>query len=471
MQAVSFYLDACTSLSPNVAMPRHLLIVTESFPPFNAIASRRVASFAEHLGRFGWQPWVLTTQGDGPLPTSLPESRIERISVHPWIRRGIVGPPATDSVAEPAGLRKWTRRLKAGARSVAKTVIRGSGFRLNTYYPANRHWEREVRAQTPAILERLPRMNAVLGTYSPTAALRLAAHFAKAWDVPWLADFRDLAAHRPDRPNAISRYCDLRHERKLLRTATGIVTVGETLAEILRESHALPTWVVYNGWEDSDRSVLPTETNQASADDFPTAALQAGYLHYAGVLYPHRVEGFRRVFAAVANSGLHVVLRSLGPPELDRKLQQLAAQEQVGDRVHLLQACSPQQVQQEAALATGNLVIEDLHQGERAGKGTLTGKFLKLIALRRPVLAVAREDAELGTILNNTGCGRLCTSIDQIDDMLREIAQNARAFAGEEQAVREFSMVEQTRHLSHALDACCAVAALNTLPIPYRKAS
>lgn len=407
-------------------MNRRVLIVTESCPPFNDIAAQRFGTLAPKMAAHGWEPWILTTEGDGPLPLSIPASQVVRISPHP--RQGQFGLPATSS---------WWR---ATAKSVLRTVLRGTGFRLNTFYPANGRWTREV-FQSEASSIPIPRCDAVIGSFSPTAALVIAKRFAERWNVPWIADFRDLAAMKPDRANAVSRWADGWHERRLVQSASRLTSVSPTLKNLLESSHGLPTDVIYNGWVTRGRT-------RSQCED---GSLPPHYLHYAGVLIAHRLPSFRLIFEAMKrHAGLHFVLRSLGPPALERRLRSFAESTAVVDRIRLLPPCDPDRLAVEAANAVANVVTEDLDRSHIAGRGTLTGKLLKLIAGGPPVLAVARADSDIGPILVETQKGRLCHTVREIDEFL---SAAPAAYPGCEPAIERYSMATQAASLCGALDA------------------
>lgn len=409
-------------------MPGRVLIVSESFPPFNEIASKRFGTLAPHFEANGWEPWVLTTRGDGPLPSVLPNHRVHRVSDHP--REGQFG--------QLRQTRGWRRVVKSSLR----TVVRGTGFRFNTYYPSGMRWARAVAASRKEICERIPKCDLVVGTYSPYAALVVASRMAKIWDVPWIADFRDLAARRPDDANALSRWADSRRERRAVRTASALLTVSQTLREIAEEDHGLRAHVIYNGW--TYRQRIRTETSSSDAGIVNDA------IYYAGLVYKHQLPSFHLVMQSLATRpDIRLVIRSLGPETLERQLLLSAEQLGVQRQVQLLPPCDPAKVERETANSLANLVVENLDRTQLASRGTLTGKLLKLVAVPPPVLAVARSDSDIGPVLGETRKGRLCSSVSEIDEFLRA---DVNAFPGNETAIQRYSMASQARMLCRIFD-------------------
>ena len=147
-----------------------------------------------------------------------------------------------------------------------------------------------------------------------------------------------------------------------------------------------------------------------------------------------------------------LVLRSLGPKEIEEKIVEMAIRYNVEDRIVILQPCPPNIVEQEQNNAIINLVIEDLDTSETWSRGTLTGKFLELIIRKPPVLAIARYDSEIGEILKNTSKGKLCSNVEEINCFLREIIFKKGKYTGNESEINKYSKKNQARELSGFLD-------------------
>ena len=445
-------------------MPRNVLIVTESFPPNGDIAARRYAGLAPHLESFGWRPWILTTHGRGSLPARIPDAQILRVGEYPHPL-----PPAASGTATAAPART-ANTLKRFAKAVLKTAIDSTGSRLTVLIPGNHAWYRESKRRQDELLDRLPEMDAVVGCFRPAAGPMIAARFADAFGCPWIAELRDLGALLPGRRNPLAEYVNRAIERRMYRTASGFVTVSPTLARILQREYGRPSAVVYNGWDaelDSPGAIANSVTPFAGVDRAPAPG---SYFYYAGLFYPHRMSSVLAVLDAMTSlPDLHFAVRSLGPESLEEQLRAETQQRGLTQRVHILPPCPPAQVNAEAASAFANLVLEELEVGDESGRGTLTGKFLKLLPLRPAVLAVARPDSDIGPILDRSGKGRLCSSAGDI----RSFAIAVRAGsvgAGDPAAIEEFSMPTQAGVLAGILDATIAQSAARTVSVGTRAA-
>jgi hypothetical protein len=422
---------------------RHVLIVTQNFPPTNEIAARRFGFLVPHLEGHGWTPWVLTTPGSGPLPVRIPEERVFRIG------RNSNRLPAT--LTDAAGRsRRSVLGIRSGVKALARWAVDRTGSRVYSLYPANFDWYHQaVRARDP-IQHWLPPIDIVVGSFQPSGALLIAAHFARLLGVPWLADVRDVASLIPGRRNPLARRADRWIERRLFRSAAGFLTVSPTLAQTLEATHRRPAAVIYNGWD------LDSEVTADSPGPFADHQMHApapSYLHYAGLLYAHRMPAAQAVLEALrARPGVSWKVRSLGPAVLEKALVNQAQRLGVADRLEILAPADPAVIRRESEGALANIVLEDLDCRDPSGRGTLTGKFLKLLPAPAAVLAVARQDSDIGPILVRTAKGRLCSSADTVAAFLEDVERRSGGFLGNADAVAEYSMPAQAAALARLLD-------------------
>ncbi|NLE36682.1 MAG: glycosyltransferase family 4 protein, partial [Pirellulaceae bacterium] len=444
-------------------MAHNVLIIAQSFPPLNNIAARRFGFLTPYMEAHGWRPWVLTTEADGTLPLCLSDTQITRLGRHPQASSSNDRKRREDS----ARISDAARRGLAPPIDWFRRAVAVLGIRLRAVDYTCLTWSRVVRRQLAELERRLPSIDLVMGTFGPAASLWLARRLASRWGVPWVADFRDLAALRPDDRHGFSRWLDGRIESHLLRTASGITSVSPTWARILEETYRLPTKVIYNGWDRvlatpdvaqppsavrnlevaQPPSAVREQPKQPSAtvniksgqpraailqNDFaarpdacldetvsPANATTPPYLYYAGRWYPERVRAASVVLAAMAGRPeLHWLIRSLGPTSAEIGITAEAKALGVADRVHFRSPCDAGRVASEAHQALANLVLDDPDCRDRWSRGTLTGKFLELVAAKRPVLAVTRPDSDMAPILQSTRKGEVCSDAAAIGRFL-----------------------------------------------------
>ncbi|MBN2291661.1 MAG: hypothetical protein JXM70_04505, partial [Pirellulales bacterium] len=315
-------------------MSKHVLVVSHSFPPLNNIAARRFGFLVPHLAQHGWTPWVLTTESSGPLPVGIPQRQVIRIGRHPQ---------STARIDDRAVAR---RKHMPRPLLVLRSLLARSRMQFRAVDHTCWNWRREVIARSDEVCDRLPKINAVLGTFGPAAALWIARYFARRLDVPWVADYRDLAALRHDGRAWAARYLDRLIEGSLLGDASAITTVGHTLADIINHAYGIPVEVIFNGWD-------PKVFSAGQIDGYPETDLPGQYLYYAGRFCREQMQAASLILRAlVTEPDMQLRVRSLGPPELEDAFSSEARRLGVADRVHVLPPCSPSKVAAEADRAT-----------------------------------------------------------------------------------------------------------------------
>ena len=414
-------------------MSKNVLIVSHSFPPLNNIAARRFGFLSPHLSRHGWTPWVITTESEGPLPVGIPERQIIRVGRHPQSTARIESPSVGHG-----------RRLSPPIR-LARKMLASAKLQLRAVDYTCLGWRREVVEKTDGIARRLPAIDAVLGTFGPAASIWIARHFSKKLAAPWVADYRDLAALRHDGRPLAARHVDRLIERRILNGAAAVTSTGRTWADILNKAYRIPAEVIYNGW---DPEVF------TSGEETDCVSPRGRYLHYAGRFYPERMQAASVVLETVAlEADLKLLVRSLGPPDLEKAFLDEARRLGVMNRIHVLQPCSPALVAAEADRAVANLVLDDVADTYESSRGVLTGKFLELVARKRPVLAVTQPDSEMGPILSATKKGRVCTTVADVRGFLRDIDAGLQPAEGDAAQIDRYSKASQAAVLANLLDS------------------
>jgi len=148
---------------------------------------------------------------------------------------------------------------------------------------------------------------------------------------------------------------------------------------------------------------------------------------------------------------LHWLIRSLGPTSAEIGITAEAKALGVADRVHFRSPCDAGRVASEAHQALANLVLDDPDCRDRWSRGTLTGKFLELVAAKRPVLAVTRPDSDMAPILQSTRKGEVCSDAAAIGRFLDRIARDPAGFRGDSRVIQSFSKSTQAALLCRFL--------------------
>lgn len=401
---------------------KKVLIITYSFPPLNNIAARRFGELAPYMRSLGWEPIILTTSSKGSLPIRISEKFIYRYGKHPQLT---------------------TKLNNEDKKSLIRSLLnlkRVLGFNLRTIDRTYKNWYRYIKKNDKELLKN--KFDVILATFGPGASLFLGRYYSKKLSIPWIADFRDLGALYQDKyykQNLLARKLDLIVEKRVLSSASAITTIGNTFVNVLKKNYNKPTYMIYNGWD--------IEQNYGRKLD------RKKYLYYAGRFYPHQMKSvYMLINTLKKHKNINLVIRSLGPEPLNKKIEEFTKSVGIIDQVRILEPLEPKDVLLESQRALVNIVFEDLDKTIAWKKGVITGKLLGLLPLNPPVLAIARKDSEIGEILRDTNKGKLCSSINEIDNFLTSVEQNIDKFIGNKNIIL-YSKQYQAKKICNVLDS------------------
>lgn len=407
---------------------KNVLIISYSFPPLNNIAARRFGEMVNYMEQFEWRPYIITTHSQGVLLIDINEEQCFRIGIHPQINNRI------DNM--DTALNKLP-----GILEIMRNAFGKINFRFRAIDRTVLGWANLVKKETDSIMAKFPGIDLVIASYGPAASLWLGKWFADQYDVPWVADYRDLAALRRDDRPWLAYSIDRFVERSIVRTCSGTTTVSKHLANLLLEIYGKPSEVIYNGW------------NKEPFDVINNTQETKNYVYYAGQFYNHQMEAVYYLLEALTLiDSVYFKVRSLGPLEMEQRIIAYASKLGIEHRVELLPPASPSIIEKEVQQAIANVVVEDMDKMNQWAAGTLTGKFLQLLPGTVPILSIARPDNEMGEILERSKRGHLCSSIDQIKAFLVEAINTPKKFAGDIGVVSEFSKKRQTEKLCNFFD-------------------
>lgn len=372
---------------------KNVLIISYFFPPINKIAARRYGQMVDFMEENGWKPWVLTKDFEGDLAVPLTDEQVIRISSG----SGVPGKGA----------------VKSNKMSFMKKSLRTLGFKPLTI-DSTLKWSSAVKQQFPEIKGRLPEIDMVLSTFGPACAFELGIFFKNHYSCPAVLDFRDMAAFNEENKNVISIMLDRFIEKKYVKEYDWLVTVSPTLKSILNENYSCKkTDVIFNGWFESRKIESSSEINEK-------------YIYYAGRIYPHRVKGLEFLLKSmkVSQEDIKLKIRSVSVKWVEDEFLKIVDEMGMKDRVEFLEECDSRTAEIESENAYINLIVEDLDTTSYWTKGNMTGKFMQLMPLEPPLLSIARADNDMGPILDETGRGKLCSTVDDIKGYLNDLEEN-----------------------------------------------
>ncbi|MBV9816446.1 MAG: glycosyltransferase [Alphaproteobacteria bacterium] len=394
-----------------------VLIVSFAFPPSNVIGAVRVGKLARYLDRRGHDIRVLTTDivEDRSLPLEIPREQVVytdyREQCHGldrmarWLRgrrAAPTGAPTEQSSPRPLDSSLWERLRRHYLALIHVPDPRADWLR--TAIPAGRQLIEEAKPEI------------VFASAPPNTGLIVASRLARAYNLPWVADFRDLWVDNPyyDEPSW-RKPVDAILERRVLKHAAGLVTVSPISADQLRRRHGKTATVVYNGYAEEDfPSHWPTEEAGET--------LTIGYL---GSIY----GGFRdpsALFAAIAL--LPDRLRARMNVEFFSDAEDAVLAAAAAHRMESIVVVKPRIPYREALERQMEAdVLLLLQSSDDRDEGNLPAKLFEYLYARRPILFIGYKDGIGARLVIERGAGLVSSSPAEIRDQLERWLDDKRA--------------------------------------------
>ena len=253
-------------------------------------------------------------------------------------------------------------------------------------------------------LARNGRFDAIWVTSPFIMVLKIAGVIAREFEIPWVADLRDLMNEIVLRPGALARW-RIRLETNICRSADALITVTQPLADTLASRHTAPVYVVPNGFDPDD--FPPPEESRSEYFD----------VVYAGSVYGKRdptplfdaldrirrdgdeLDRLRVRFYGVEETQLAPYLRGRPCADAVRAMGRVPFREMT-------------RIQQRASL-----LLFLTHADVR---GIMTAKMFDYLAARRTILSVSGDNDVTDAFLRDTRAGVVGRTPEEIAKLIRE---------------------------------------------------
>ncbi|MGD9614587.1 MAG: glycosyltransferase [Alphaproteobacteria bacterium] len=426
-----------------------VLLVSYWFPPANAIGAIRVGHFARSLYEAGHDIRVLTAQGweDQSLPLALPADRVTYVRAPP-------GGALLDPLVRP--FLKLARRFGAAARprvpdrdvsalrprasdqtvpavpplsGSVGMVLRNHYYCLVQFPDAYASWTRPATAAAHRLVKHW-RPDIILASAPPNSVLIAARRIARMCGAPWIADLRDLWSDNSYYGYPLWRlWLDRLHERFVLRSAAGLVTVSPIWADILRGKYRQPVACVLNGFVSEDFPAAPTAPGPGDV----VSICHTGTI-YAGYRDPTPL--FRAIALLSVTERRHVAVHFFGLSERDTPVVRTAAAAAgVSDRI-FLHARVP--YRESLSLQQSADILLLLHWNNIRDAGMIPAKFFEYLRAGRPILFIGYEHGDVAQIIRERDVGVIANDPPVIAEQLRRwIEQRPAGIPAVRPAARE----------------------------------
>jgi hypothetical protein len=379
---------------------KKVLIISYAFLEQEAIGSIRVRGLAKFLPEFGWDPVILTVRFPGKFE---PEFKVVETDYQDKQKKlkDRLGFKTNETVKEQLGLSE-SKNKKLLIDYII--YIWGEIF----YYPdIEKSWYNYAIDKANSLFEN-DSFDAIISSSPPVTSHLIAKNLKNKYEIPWIADLRDLwTQNHYYYHTTIRRLIERKLEIATLAIADALVATTPYSAEKLKIIHKKRTYSITNGF-----SFKETEGIEVNLTDKFT-------ITHTGILYQGKrdpVKLFQAVKELISNKIVNssdIEIRFYGPKEswLEEAIKSFNL-EKIAKWYGYVDRMTALEKQRESQLLL--LLLWD-HPDE---ENICPGKIFDYFSSKRPILAIGGSNGFVKEILDETNAGIFTKSKDEIKDFL-----------------------------------------------------
>lgn len=411
-----------------------ILIISFYFPPYNTIGAVRIGKLAEYWLEQGHDVKVITAL-DQPLLESLPSKfPKEHVFYTDWLNINRL--PEMVLGKRKVVTQGYTSKnsLLGKFGKLYKSFLNFPDGQIGWFFPAlgagknliKRDWQPDL----------------IYASAKPFTSLLIAKMLASRYQIPWVAELRDLwtANHYYEYSRA-RRLLESRLEEWVLSGAEMLVTVSEPLANKLRVQHKQTVITVPNGFD-------PDDYQETIAGILPEDKLN---LVYTGMAY-EVMQDPSPLFRALADFSERNKVRVHFYGRYLSWVQELVKSYGLEDIVSISEAVP---FSMSVALQMQSDILLLLLWNDPAETGVYTGKIFEYFGARHPILAIGKNADVAGCLIEERGAGVVTNDSKVIAASLSKWLEQKfelhEPFVLDEDVSKGLTRQDQFRILDHGL--------------------
>ena len=372
-----------------------VLIITYYWPPSGGAGVQRWLRFSKYLPQFGWEPVILTINPAyatyPALDSSLQREVSDSIEVHmtkaiDWFR--FYNRKKSD--IPTAGFAKTNDNT---IKEKLSRFIRGNFFIPDP----RRGWNKFAFKKACELIESSG-IKYIISTSPPHSTQLIGLKLKKKYpEIKWIADLRDpwtdIYYYKQFYPTPIARKIDAALEKKVLKTADRIISVGKSLKSHFTEK--IPgienkIEVITNGFDENDFAGL---------SDTVTGIFTISYIGTLSDSYP--ISGFLDALLEFDQKGNNFNLKFIGTVSSTQK--DLILSKIPKSLIEIIPYSDHKKAIKYMSDSDLLLLIIPDHQ---SNKSIITGKLFEYIASKKAVICLGPEGGDAGDILTSCNAGK-----------------------------------------------------------------
>ncbi len=430
---------------------KKVLIITNLFH-----SSPRIIGLAKFLPEFGFEITILTMPADNVFVNTLGElpEFFKKVEIIEAPYRGDIFWPWR-KIFKLLGF-NTKRSLLDQVKKQAGVVSKKSfiDYIFNLYRDIFGYPDDEKYWKTPAIkvasnLLKKEKFDAIISSSSPVTAHIIANVLKRKFNIPWIADLRDLWTQNHNYPfSGRRKKIEEKLEVKTFQIADFLVTVSPVWAEKMGHLHnSKKIYTITNGF-------LPEELN------FPPLPLAKKFsIIYAGTLYAEKQDPRDFLIAlkelisegVINKDDIEIKFYSGGSFWLEKEIEEYGLR----GLVNVFEKIPKQKIIEEQKKSQILLLFD---WGDREEKGCYPLKSFGYLAIQRPILCFGAYGATVvEDLIKETKGGVYCKDILEIKNFLKNSyleykTKGAVSYGGDLTKINKYSYREMARKFADILN-------------------
>lgn len=284
---------------------------------------------------------------------------------------------------------------------------------------------------------------AIIASSPPLMTLNIANALHKVYNIPWIADFRDLFDEFKDVKKSQIARLQLIQEKGVCKTAEALSTVSAPLAEKLSSRYSSPCHIIFNGFDPDDFTVpLCSDSNYFS-------------IVYCGSIFGDRDPSL--LFDAidlllnknkVSLSKLRIFFYGVNSDKIDFHIKNRVCYSIVRamDRVPFNQIIPIEQ--------SATILLLLSHPNN---KGIMTSKVFEYLGAKRPILSIPGDGDVTDQLLKETQAGFSVDNVEELSNILLRMYNEWKetgyvTYTGNSEKIRKYTRHNQALKMAEILD-------------------
>ena len=372
---------------------KNILYIAFNYNHDTGIASKRIRGISKYLPSFGWRPIVIVPR------TSNDTVEIDNVKVVETDYQDMISKflPKSDNTGRKREVSGSDQSNKFISKSLS---LAGEIF---AYPDSMKYWKKPAIEASCEIIEN-EKIDAILSTSSPVTSHIIAHDLKEKYDIPWVADLRDLWNLNPYiNHNFIRRYFEKRLEMKTFKNADALTTTTDMAKQTLQTIHPEKRiYPVVSGFDPEDfENTKQTENTEKLT------------LIYAGSLYGGKRDPsilFDAIIQLINENKIRsneIIIDFYGD---DTNLHELSQKYNITDNISIHGRITQSEVLQHQMNSDVLVLISWMNESE---KMFIPGKIFDCIGCKKPILSIGYSEGSLKDLINKTNIGYHVSNVDE----------------------------------------------------------